>query len=173
MKVAWGIISQPDEQWVTTLVSKYLIRNDVGFTQKRKSGFSSLWRGVMKVWNLTLKCLQLSIKNGWNTKFWSDHWLDSRTILIDHAIIAQGVDISHSVSDFVLSDGNWDIPKLSTWLPYDVWVQVIGMTPPCDRLGEDEVAWGLEANGWFSVKSAYLLLKETEPGSVSSTWSKV
>ncbi|CAN1762273.1 Putative ribonuclease H protein At1g65750 [Linum perenne] len=69
MKVAWGIISKPGELWARTLTSKYLIRNGIGFTLKRKTGFSSLWRGVMKVWNYTLQGLQWSIKNGRGTSF--------------------------------------------------------------------------------------------------------
>ncbi|CAN1850207.1 Putative ribonuclease H protein At1g65750 [Linum perenne] len=173
MKVAWGIVSRPNELWVQTLVSKYLHRTEVGFTLKRMSGFSSLWRGVMKVWDYTLKGLYWSIKSGRNTKFWTDRWLDSGIILIDHVISAQGVDISQSVSDLILSDGNWDIPKLSICLPYDVLVQVIGMTPPCAQLGEDELAWGLEANGRFSVKSAYIILKEIAPENDGSIWRKV
>ncbi|CAN1850210.1 Putative ribonuclease H protein At1g65750 [Linum perenne] len=47
------------------------------------------------------------------------------------------------------------------------------MTPPCAQLGEDELAWGLEANGRFSVKSAYIILKEIAPENDGSIWRKV
>ncbi|CAN1835862.1 Putative ribonuclease H protein At1g65750 [Linum perenne] len=172
-KVAWGIISKPGELWARTLTSKYLIRNGIGFTLKRKTGFSSLWRGVMKVWNYTLQWLQWSIKNGRGTSFWNDRWLDSGMVLRDFAVNDLGVDFSASVSNFVLPDGNWNVELLSNCLPHGALVQVIGMGPPCDQLGDDEVAWGLEANGGFSVKSAYMLVKELDLSNEDNVWKKV
>ncbi|CAN1187241.1 Putative ribonuclease H protein At1g65750 [Linum perenne] len=151
MKVAWGIISQPNELWVQTLVTKYLVRTEFGFTLKRKAGFSALWRGVLKVWNYTLQGIQWSIKNGRKTRFWLDRWLDSGIILRDFALNSQGVDLSHVLADFILPNGTWNLEALSGCLPNEVVVQVMGMTHPCDRLGEDSIAWGLEANGCFSV----------------------
>ncbi|CAN1194012.1 Putative ribonuclease H protein At1g65750 [Linum perenne] len=50
---------------------------------------------------------------------------------------------------------------------------IIGMTPPCARLDEDTIAWGLEENDCFSVKSAYLLIKDIEPNKSEATWNKV
>ncbi|CAN1762274.1 Putative ribonuclease H protein At1g65750 [Linum perenne] len=47
------------------------------------------------------------------------------------------------------------------------------MSLPCDQLGDDEVAWGLEANGGFSVKSAYMLIKELDRSSEENVWKKV
>ncbi|CAN1835861.1 Putative ribonuclease H protein At1g65750 [Linum perenne] len=47
------------------------------------------------------------------------------------------------------------------------------MGPPCDQLGDDEVAWGLEANGGFSVKSAYMLVKELDLSNEDNVWKKV
>ncbi|CAN1127767.1 Putative ribonuclease H protein At1g65750 [Linum perenne] len=173
MKVAWGIISKPGELWARTLTSKYLIRNGIGFTLKRKTGFSSLWRGVMKVWNYTLQGLQWSIKNGRGTSFWNDKWLDSGMVLRDFAVNDQGVDLLASVSNFVLPDGNWNVELLSNCLPHGALVQVIGMSPPCEKLGDDEVAWGLEANGGFGVKSAYTLVKELDRSSEDNVWKKV
>ncbi|CAN1134502.1 Putative ribonuclease H protein At1g65750 [Linum perenne] len=173
MKVVWGLITKPDELWARTLISKYLVRNELGFSLKRKTGYSSLWRGVLKVWNYTLRGIQWSIKDGRKARFWSDCWLDSGIILRDFALNTQGVDLSLPVSHFVLPDGNWNLDVISSCLPNECVVQIIGMTPPCDRLGEDIIAWGLEANGCFSVKSAYLLLKDIEPNAYESPWRKV
>ncbi|CAN1768790.1 Putative ribonuclease H protein At1g65750 [Linum perenne] len=131
MKVVWGIINKPHELWVQTLMTKYLIRNEMGFTLKRKAGFSALWRGVLKVWNHTLQGIQWSIKDGQKTHFWSDRWLDSGILLRDFALNAQGVDLSLSVSDFTLPDGNWNLDALSGCLPNEVVVQ----------------------EGWFSLNS--------------------
>ncbi|CAN1776729.1 Putative ribonuclease H protein At1g65750 [Linum perenne] len=173
MKVVWGIITKPDELWASTLVSKYLVRTENGFALKRATGFSSMWRGVLKVWDHTLKGVYWSIKNGHKTRFWTDRWLDSGVILQDYALQNQGVDFSCSVSVFCLPNGSWNLDSLYACLPNDVVVQIIGMTPPCARLGEDTIAWGLEENGCFSVKSAYLLIKDIGPNDSEVNWSKV
>ncbi|CAN1798018.1 Putative ribonuclease H protein At1g65750 [Linum perenne] len=76
MKVAWGLITKPDELWASTIISKYLVRSENGFVLKRATSFSSLWRGVLKVWNHTLKGFYWSIKNSKKTHFWTDRWLD-------------------------------------------------------------------------------------------------
>ncbi|CAN1822367.1 Putative ribonuclease H protein At1g65750 [Linum perenne] len=64
MNVVWSLISRSDDLWAKTRISKYLRRNDVGFTLKRKSGFSSLSGGVLKIWERTLQSIQWCIKDG-------------------------------------------------------------------------------------------------------------
>ncbi|CAN1187202.1 Putative ribonuclease H protein At1g65750 [Linum perenne] len=44
------------------------------------------------------------------------------------------------------------------------------MNTPKSQLGEDTVAWGLEHKGHFSVKSAYLLLKDINIGGECMIW---
>ncbi|CAN1127155.1 Putative ribonuclease H protein At1g65750 [Linum perenne] len=173
MKVAWNIITRPEELWVKALVSKYLIRNSVGFTLRSNSGFSSLWRGVMKVWNHTLNGIQWSIKNGKKTNFWKDRWLDSGDILFEHAKDIQGVDLSLAVSDFVLDNGMWDLNKLSDCLTNDAVLQVFGMSPPNNQLGDDTAAWGLDPSGRFTVNSAYLAIKDCNVDGEEKLWRKV
>ncbi|CAN1163124.1 Putative ribonuclease H protein At1g65750 [Linum perenne] len=173
MKVAWNLISKPDELWVKVLTMKYLDRNDRGFVLKRKSGYSSLWRGVLKVWDLMLKGIQYCIKDGRNTKFWMDRWLDSGDVLIDFALDIQGVDLSLSVSEFIDLDGNWDMHKLTACLPMAAVLLVAGMSPPCASLSSDSFAWGLDPKGCFSVQSACILIKELNHEDHGMLWRRV
>ncbi|CAN1122805.1 Putative ribonuclease H protein At1g65750 [Linum perenne] len=114
-----------------------------------------------------------SIRNGRSTRFWTDRWVDSGTILIDHATNLQGVDSTIPVSDFCLSNGEWNLPKLREFLPENVVWQVYGMSPPRADMGEDTRVWGLENNGRFTVKSAYLMLKDLDSGGDSSSWRTI
>ncbi|CAN1157728.1 Putative ribonuclease H protein At1g65750 [Linum perenne] len=173
MKVAWGILTKPEELWVRTIFSKYLIRNNWGFTLKRKTGFSSLWRGVLKVWDHTLQGLRWSVNNGRATKFWTDKWLDSGITLKDFSNMNQEVDLALSVSHFVLPNGDWDSNRLAACLQNVALMQVMGMTPPDDQLGDDAIVWGLEASGRFSVKTAYWLVKELTEEENDTVWRKV
>ncbi|CAN1782782.1 hypothetical protein LINPERHAP1_LOCUS16022 [Linum perenne] len=124
MKVAWNIITKPEEFWVKTLVSKYLIKNGVGFILRSNSGYSSLWRGVFNVWNQTFYGIRWSINDGKKTNFWNDKWLDSGEVLINHAADLQRVSPTLSVSDFALSNGTWDMNKLYGCLTNEALLQV-------------------------------------------------
>ncbi|CAN1122806.1 Putative ribonuclease H protein At1g65750 [Linum perenne] len=47
------------------------------------------------------------------------------------------------------------------------------MSPPRADMGEDTRVWGLENNGRFTVKSAYLMLKDLDSGGDSSSWRTI
>ncbi|CAN0826660.1 Putative ribonuclease H protein At1g65750 [Linum grandiflorum] len=47
------------------------------------------------------------------------------------------------------------------------------MTPPDGQLGMDSVAWGLEPSGKFTIKSAYLLLKDLHDETANLRWKAV
>ncbi|CAN1808083.1 Putative ribonuclease H protein At1g65750 [Linum perenne] len=172
MKLAWSLISRPNELWAKVLISKYMTLTNNGYMLARTKGFSSVWRGIMKVWQDTQNGIHWSIRDGRNTKFWTDRWLDSGVVLIDHAISIQGVDPSCSVLDFC-SDGSWNLQKLRSYLPENLVLQVFGMSLPREGAGADTMVWGLEANGRFSVKKAYYMLREIDQADNSSCWKSI
>ncbi|CAN0826662.1 Putative ribonuclease H protein At1g65750 [Linum grandiflorum] len=173
MKVAWGILTRSDELWVKVLLSKYLRKTDMGYIPARSSGFSAAWRGILKAGPILNNGIQWAIRNGRLTKFWTDKWLDSGLILIDHALNIQGVSSDSCVADFVLDCGSWNTTLISSCLPAHIAIQVLGMTPPDGQLGMDSVAWGLEPSGKFTIKSAYLLLKDLHDETANLRWKAV
>ncbi|CAN1216168.1 Putative ribonuclease H protein At1g65750 [Linum perenne] len=170
MKIVWGLISRPTELWAKVLVSKYLKTTDHGFTLARKRGFSALWRGVLKVWPLGINGLQWSIRDGQSMRFWTDRWVDSGIILADHALDIRRADDSLLVSQACSESGVWNFDFLLAMLPYNIVMQVVGMSPPKDRLGKDALVWGLEPNGLFSVRSAYLMITDNAEAPSDSMW---
>ncbi|CAN1171162.1 Putative ribonuclease H protein At1g65750 [Linum perenne] len=150
MKIVWGLINRPTDLWARILISKYLKQVEGGYALARKSGFSAIWRGIMKVWPHVTNGMHWSIKDCRNTRFWTDHLVDSGVLLIDHAFNFQGVDASLTVSN-----------------------TVIGMSPPDVNLGRDSLVWGLEANEMFSVRSAVLMLQDTDSPSPEPFWDKL
>ncbi|CAN1783090.1 hypothetical protein LINPERHAP1_LOCUS16157 [Linum perenne] len=99
-----------------------------------------------------------SIRDGQSTRFWTDRWVDSGIILANHALDIQRVENSLLVSQVCSEPGVWNLDFLLVVLPYNIVMQVVGMTPPKNRLGNDSVVWGLEPNGMFSVQTAYLMI---------------
>ncbi|CAN1790174.1 Putative ribonuclease H protein At1g65750 [Linum perenne] len=120
-----------------------------------------------------LRGVRCCIRDGRRTNFWTDAWLDSGVTLREFAGNNQGVVLSNSVSDFCLTNGAWDIPKLVSCLPPDLVLQVVGMTPPCPSSGDDALVWGLEDNGRFSVKSAYALIKDLRLDGGQGGWNRI
>ncbi|CAN1770674.1 Putative ribonuclease H protein At1g65750 [Linum perenne] len=47
------------------------------------------------------------------------------------------------------------------------------MTPPVERLGKDSLVWGLEADGRFSVRSAYLLASDIDTSGSEPLWRQI
>ncbi|CAL1356335.1 unnamed protein product [Linum trigynum] len=69
MKLAWTMLTNPDELWVQVLKEKYLKTGPSGVQVRRQSGGSSLWRGLRRIWNLTLSGIRWSIRDGRTTNF--------------------------------------------------------------------------------------------------------
>ncbi|CAN1830416.1 Putative ribonuclease H protein At1g65750 [Linum perenne] len=173
IKIAWGILSRPTELWAKVLVSKYLKKTDNGFVLARKRGFSTVWRGVLKAWPLVVNGLHWSTRDGGNTRFWTDRWVDSGVVLVDHALNIQGVDSSLLVAQACSEPGLWNFDFLTSVLPREIVLQVVGMTPPVERLGKDSLVWGLEADGRFSVRSAYLMISDNVTAHSDRLWQYI
>ncbi|CAN1145981.1 Putative ribonuclease H protein At1g65750 [Linum perenne] len=173
MKLVWGVLTRPNEFWVKVLRSNYLKTTTDGWVLVRKRGFSATGRGMLKVWQNVENGLHWSIRNGNKARFWTDKWLDSGVVLIDKALNLDSIDPSVHVSDCCTPEGNWNLDFLVRHLQPSVIPQVIGMSTPKQNMGADCRVWGLEANGIFSVKSAYSLLKDIGVNDSDSNWRYV
>ncbi|CAN1138632.1 Putative ribonuclease H protein At1g65750 [Linum perenne] len=60
--------------------------------------------------------------------------------------------------------------KYFRFLSRDGCLQVAGMSPPMAGAGEDRITWGLERDGRFRVRSAYLLAAEEEGDTLDPIW---
>ncbi|CAN0899341.1 Putative ribonuclease H protein At1g65750 [Linum grandiflorum] len=173
MKVEWGLLTRRDELWAKVLLSKYLRNTPDGYVPTRQKGFSAVWRGIKRAGPIRNNGTQWAIRSGSQIKFWTDRWLDSGTILIDHALDFQGVSIASTVADFVLDNGVWNSSLVFSCLPSQFALQVLGMSPPVSSLGPDSMIWGLEPLIKFSIRSAYLLLKELQEDLPDQRWKGV
>ncbi|CAL0334976.1 unnamed protein product [Lupinus luteus] len=65
--------------------------------------------------------------------------------------------LEHTVSNFVLPTGNWDLDRLKSLLPAQVWLRISAMQPPCYEY-EDCIAWKFTNDGDFTMSSVYKML---------------
>ncbi|CAL1377016.1 unnamed protein product [Linum trigynum] len=148
LKLAWGILKKPEELW--------------------------LWRGVRRAWNLLLEGVRWSVRNGNNTLFWQDKWVDSGMVLGEHMLpSARDINVQASVASMLNSVGEWDTEFLTTSLQADALLQVLGMPPPKPELGDDELVWGLDQKGEFTLKTAYQLVAEIDGEDAQQGWKGV
>ncbi|KAL4377932.1 hypothetical protein GQ457_02G028840 [Hibiscus cannabinus] len=131
-----------------------------------------LAEGLSDIWEVIKDGLWWSIRDGNNTEFWNDKWLDGEGNLASRC-----TDNAHALSSTVASmvaiNGNWDWNRMYQWLPADTLEAIATIKPPRPDAGADVPGWRWESNRTFSVRSAYKALKV--PISVDSNicWPRI
>ncbi|CAN1165925.1 Putative ribonuclease H protein At1g65750 [Linum perenne] len=127
MKLGWKILKEPESLWVRIMTTKYLKETANGFQLRRKTGGSSLWRGIRSVWHEMAEASQCSINNGKSTSFWKARWPDSGVRLFEHATRRLGeAELEMTVADAVDPAGSWDWAFLHNSLPSRLVQQIVG-----------------------------------------------
>ncbi|CAN1821026.1 Putative ribonuclease H protein At1g65750 [Linum perenne] len=78
-----------------------------------------------------------------------------------------------SVADAVTVEGNWNWNLVYRLLPHNLACLIAGMDPPRRDDREDEMIWGPDPRGKFTVKSAYEILDVTEDDPDSQIWKTI
>ncbi|CAN1824009.1 Putative ribonuclease H protein At1g65750 [Linum perenne] len=174
MKLGWQLLKYPDKLWVRVLTSKYLKEVGGNIEIRRKNWGSNIWRSIRRIRPTLKNCCQASIRNGADTSFWHSVWLDSGIKLADVATRAVDEEESQrSVAGATDGEGHWDWTFLNGALPPHFVGQVAGMQPPSPTGGDDELIWGPDPKGLFSIKSAYEILAAIDRSVVDQRWKAV
>ncbi|CAN1753345.1 Putative ribonuclease H protein At1g65750 [Linum perenne] len=108
MKLGWQILKNPNKLWVRVITSKHIKEVNGCISIRRLNWGSQLWRGIRGVWPTLRKVCQKSIRNGRETSFWFDSWLDNGVVLAD--VASQDLDELESEKTVVeasTADGIW------------------------------------------------------------------
>ncbi|CAN1762528.1 Putative ribonuclease H protein At1g65750 [Linum perenne] len=174
MKLGWQLLKHPDKLWVRVLTTKYLKDVDGNLVLRRKNWGSNIWRSIRKIWPTLKNSCQASVRNGASTSFWNSVWLDNGVKLADAVSRDLGdAENQRTVADATDGEGNWDWSFLTNALPPHLVDQVAGMQPPSPNSGEDELIWGPDPKGLFSIKSAYEILAATDRSNSDQRWKSV
>ncbi|CAN1124680.1 Putative ribonuclease H protein At1g65750 [Linum perenne] len=171
MKLAFQFFKSPNELWVQVLQHKYFREGPNGLQIKNDSRLSPLWRAIKKVTQVMRLGMKMGLRDGAETSFWLDRWIDGGDRLIDLVSGSTAdIDVHQPVNAFVSATGEWNWPLFDHFLSRDGCLQVAGMSPPMAGSGEDRITWGLERDGRFRVRSAYLLAAEEEGDTLDPIW---
>ncbi|CAN1841320.1 Putative ribonuclease H protein At1g65750 [Linum perenne] len=174
MKLGWLILQKPEKLWVQVLSSKYLKQTEQGLKLRRKTGGSVLWRGIRKLWPSMAGACQHSIRNGASTLFWQHKWLDSGVRLSDLASLPlDDSELERTVAGATTDQGDWNWTLLKELLPPHCLEQIAGMDAPENNDADDEMIWGPDPKGKFSIASAYEILAANQSETEEYLWKIV
>lgn len=157
-KLCWRLASSQDSPWAAMLAAKYLTSKRMT-EDGRKLPCSSMWSACKKGGPIYVKGLKWSVRSGESIKFWMDYWLSEGSLrsLIQGPLNRDEKKLT--VRQYLVHEGDRRNYIISFKLP-DRLFKAIQATPlSIDQNAEDLLHWAHSKNGFFSLKSAYLLAR--------------
>ncbi|CAN1121669.1 Putative ribonuclease H protein At1g65750 [Linum perenne] len=115
-----------------------------------------------------------AIRDGQETNFWADCWVDAGLRLIDFADTnSPDFEINSSVADMTTEEGEWNFSLIELFLQPEYIDLVAGMPAPKRNSGDDDWIWGCESSGRFTIKSTYNIICNSEVLPSRSIWKSI
>ena len=152
-KLGWKMITQPENLWVQQMRAKYG-EPDLYFAARAKPADSWVWKCLLRVRDFIKQGIRWKVGNGQSIKFWTDIWCSEVSIAtllnLDPSTLA---DVNMKVHEFITTEKQWDMSKLSQHVPNDVIKLIQSIPIPVTDIA-DSFCWGYAGNGVFSTKTA-------------------
>ena len=166
-KLCWRLAYEQEAPWAKMLVAKYLSPNRIS-KAGRKLPCSSIWKACKKGGPIYVKGLKWSMRNGEKVRVWNDFWLPMGTLrtLIEGPLNRDEdlITLNHCFDQ----NHEWQAQCLSFDLLEHI-LNAIKATPlSYSHETEDSLQWAFSKNGFFSLKSAYLLAKGLNPSNLDN-----
>lgn len=152
-KLCWRLAMDQEVIWAKMLTTKYLSLNCLT-EEGRSLPYSKIWNAFKVGGPVYVKGLKWTVNNGENINFWRDFWLPCGPIRAEEEL---------SVPQCV--DPNLDgmTHRISFKLPEKI-TSLIKATPfSIDPNSKDTLTWAFSKDGFFSLKSTYLLVRGLNP----------
>lgn len=154
-KLAYQLISNPSLLWVAVLRAKYNWSQASCYNFKTRTA-SHTWRSIARVWADSAINFLWSIGDGATIRFWSDPWLcDTGPLKLLSFADIPACELHRPLKDFLDDNGNWDWSLFRHLLPTNILLQIAQSQFATAHDVPDTCSWSLNANGAFSVCSAY------------------
>lgn len=163
-KVGWRLLNDDHSLWARVVRKKYKIGDlhDQSW-MVRKSTWPVLWRGVVR--GLTVVIWpghRWVVGDGGQINFWMDSWISDQPLL--HSAIGDLPENAQSLlaKNVWRDDLGWDFSRVDPFLSENINLEL--MTVALDHVtgAQDWISWKGNANGEFSVTSAYELIRRDE-----------
>ena len=166
-KLCWRLACDQEAPWANMLATKYLSPNRISEVGRKLPCFS-IWTACKKGGPVYVKGLKWAVGNGEKVRVWNDFWLPmcSLRTLIEGPLTCDEdlITLNHCFDQ----NHEWQAQSLSFDLPEHI-LNAIKATPlSCRYETEDSLQWEFSKNGFFSLKSAYLLAKGLNPSNLDN-----
>lgn len=139
-----------------------------------KDSDSFLWKQIIALWPSLMQNVTHVLESGRNTLFWKDNWLNSDQSLLQRCPSnASLADQFETTSSFVIELGGWDLARIQSLLPSDMFLWIRVMSASLAKDSADGVAWQGNKDGSFSVKSSYWSRCDLPTSSPCSIWKRI
>ena len=178
-KQVWRLWHERDSLVARVLKARYYPSDDV-LSARLGHNPSFTWRSLHGARSVIQLGTRWSVGNGNRIKAWEDRWIP-RPFSYTPIKGSATVDSSLTVAELIDKEaGCWkeDLVR-RTFMPLDA--DIILQLPLCTSWPEDRLCWHFTSNGFYSVKSAYHLLRaqmkvnnpSSSGGSGRSLWRKI
>ncbi|XP_027181778.1 uncharacterized protein LOC113780162 [Coffea eugenioides] len=142
----WWNFRKASSLWAKFMRAKYSKRSHPCQVELKQHN-SMTWRRMLNIsWQTELSMIWLV--NGGSCNFWYDNWLGSGAISLKATVIPD-----LSFQDFI-SNGAWDVHRLTRALPHDL-IDLILQQPIPEGDDQDELVWCHMPLGRFTLASAF------------------
>nr|GMD43908.1 putative RNA-directed DNA polymerase [Ipomoea batatas] len=113
------------------------------------------------------------VRNGRNTKFWEDSWLEDTPLKDIASASIEEADMKILVADMWDNEQGWRWDKVHQMLPKEYHAKLAMVHLENRETEADEVYWRAESSGKLSVTSAYNFLSNNESGLQEDKWERI
>nr|GMD40682.1 putative RNA-directed DNA polymerase [Ipomoea batatas] len=120
---------------------------------------SNAWKGICKAKNIIKEGLRKRVRNGRNTSFWTEPWITGENLAWYANVEVPEEEHDAMVADYWDEERGWNDYLFQGILPDEITDKLKACMLSNDNDAQDELFWEHEANGNFSVTSAYGLIQ--------------
>jgi len=176
-KVGWQLLHDKTSLWARVFRSKYKVGDphDKAWTVA-KSNWSATWRSIsLGLREVVLVELGWVIGDGRTIHFWTDKWLNNTPLLESVLIDVPDELINANARAFWRNGRGWDAAGLSVFLPENIRLMLSAVVIDTVTGAKDRLSWRDNADGNFTVKSAYSCLTRdtSQQQDVSSLFGRI
>lgn len=135
--------------------------------------------GLSQIWPILKENICWSIGSGTTIHCWEDPWILNIGSFENIVFFPNNLRLDQTLKDLVKEDDAWNIQAFREQIPEGVIRKIINIPPPHPHPhphpqgGKDNISWSRSANGKFTIKSAYTLLKQNSWQGRSDHWKMI
>ncbi|CAN1810998.1 Putative ribonuclease H protein At1g65750 [Linum perenne] len=174
-KQGWKFLTQPDALVTRIFKARYFPRGDF-LSAPKGNGPSYVWQSIRRSQTVVHRGSRWRVGNGSNIRVWDDQWLrqdGNLSLITDRDDTLEGLKVCDLFIPGVLE---WDCEMIEALFEPRDALAILNI--PLGVGGEsDTLIWHYEANGGYSVRSAYRVLMENifprPEYMVQGAWSQI